>query len=308
MLKIGNITLKNNLLLAPMAGYSDAGFRALALRYGAALAFTEMVSAKGLVLSKNSAAGLLYTTDAESVKAVQLFGREPEFFAKALALPELDKFDIIDINMGCPVLKINKNFEGAALMDTPSLAGQIVSAAVNAAGGRPVTVKMWLGASAFTAPAVAKAAEDAGAAAVTVHGRFKRDMYAGAADLEKIAEVKSAVKIPVIANGDIADKSSLEKALKVTAADGFMIGRGALGKPYIFAELNDYSYHFDVKADIFAHIEILKCVYPERVVANVMKKHLCFCAKNVGAAKAVRLALSEVKDFPDLLELVERFF
>ena len=307
-MRIADIELKSNLMFAPIAGFSDAGARHLSARYGAGLLYTEMVSAKGLCYGGKGTEDLLYTTDAGVPTAVQIFGSEPEFIYKACRDERLKKFDIIDINMGCPVRKIVTNGEGSALMENPALITEIVSAAKEG-GKRPVTVKIRAGVKMGEILAVecALAAEKGGADMVAVHPRFREQMYAGFADHTITKMVKDAVKIPVVANGDIVDKSSLEKVKEISGADGFMIARGALGKPYIFSELQGVGFDYDNKSAVLEHIEILRETLPDRVVANMMKLHLCHYAKNTGNTKAVRMALSTATDLDGILKLVDEY-
>lgn len=305
---IADIELKSNLMFAPIAGFSDAGARHLSARYGAGLLYTEMVSAKGLCYGGKGTEDLLYTTDTGVPTAVQIFGSEPEFIYRACRDERLKKFDIIDINMGCPVRKIVSNGEGSALMENPALITEIVSAAKEG-GKKPVTVKIRAGVKMGEILAVecALAAEKGGADMVAVHPRFREQMYAGFADHTITKMVKDAVKIPVVANGDIVDKSSLEKVKEISGADGFMIARGALGKPYIFSELQGVGYDYDNKSAVLEHIEILRGTLPDRVVANMMKLHLCHYAKNTGNTKAVRMALATASDLDGILKLVGEY-
>ena len=237
-LAIGGVTLPNNLLLAPLAGYTDAGFRRAAAVCGAGMTCTEMVSAKALHYGSGKTAELMFTSPEERVKAVQIFGSEPEVMAEAAAGPALAKFDVIDINMGCPMAKITGNGEGSALMKSPDLAGRIVEACVKAAG-RPVTVKFRLGLDDANRNYLefAKVCQSAGASAVTVHGRTTAQLYAGIADRDAIGEVVAALSIPVIANGDITDRQSMLDMFARTGCAGVMIARGALGNPMLFSEL-----------------------------------------------------------------------
>jgi len=202
-MKIGNLEINGDVTLAPIAGYSDVGFRAICAKQGAAITYTEMASAKGLYYDKSEKTQeLLNVTDAEKVKAVQLFGSEPFFFSYAAKSKAIEKFDIIDVNMGCPVPKIVKNNEGSALMKNIPLAKEIVKTLKDNTS-KPVTIKMRLGFDEINAVDFAKAMEDAGADAITVHGRLRKEMYMGHAHWDELKKVVEAVKIPVFANGDV---------------------------------------------------------------------------------------------------------
>lgn len=229
------------LLLAPMAGFSDMSFRVLCKSLGCDLTVTEMVSAKGLFYGSQKTAELLETDPAERPVVMQIFGREPEIMAdmaQRLAERYGEALLAIDINMGCPAPKITGNGEGSALMREPLLAGHIVETVAKKAGV-PVTVKIRKGYDARheNAAEIARIAEDSGAAAITVHGRTREQMYAGCADYAAIAAVRAAVKIPVIGNGDVRDGDSALRLLRQTRCDGIMIGRGALGNPFVFSEV-----------------------------------------------------------------------
>ncbi len=308
-MNIGGVRLKSDLLFAPIAGFSDAGFRHICASYGAALTCTELVSAKGLVYGGKGSEDLLFTTPETTPCAAQLFGGDPDFMFKAAADERLARFDIIDVNMGCPVKKVFNNGEGSALMRDPSLITEIVQA-VKEGSGKPVTVKMRAGIIEGEPLAVecALAAERGGAAAITVHPRYREQFYGGTADHSITRAVKKAVKIPVVANGDIVDVKSLERAREESGADAFMIGRGALGRPYIFAELAGTPYEFDARKTIDKHIEILRRYNPDRVVANLMKLHLCHYAKGKDVAKAVRVAVGAAKNLEDILRIADEFF
>ena len=237
---IGSVHISGRAVLAPMAGVSDAAFRTLCLEQGAALVYTEMVSAKALCYNDKKTAALLYIPEGGRPVAAQIFGHEPESMAEgARRALVICHADIIDINMGCPVGKIVKSGDGSALMRTPSLAGEIAAAVVNAVDV-PVTVKIRKGwdAGSVNCVEVARILERAGVAAIAVHGRTRVQMYAGKADWDAIRDVVEAVDVPVIANGDVFNGSDAAHIIKYTGAAACMIGRGAFGNPWIFAAAN----------------------------------------------------------------------
>lgn len=240
MVKIGDIEITGRLTLAPMAGVTDFAFRSICREMGAALTTTEMVSAKALVYKDEKTRALLYIPEPEHPCAAQIFGHEPDVMAEAAGLAlEISGADILDINMGCPVGKVVKSGDGSALMKTPELAGNIIESVCRAVG-RPVTVKFrkgWDGGS-VNAVEFAKVCEQAGAAAIAVHGRTRVQMYSGRADWDLIREVKKAVNIPVIANGDIFTGQDAEHILRYTGCDLAMAGRGTFGNPWLFKQAN----------------------------------------------------------------------
>lgn len=240
MVKIGDIEITGRLTLAPMAGVTDFAFRSICREMGAALTTTEMVSAKALVYKDEKTRALLYIPEPEHPCAAQIFGHEPDVMAEAAGLAlEISGADILDINMGCPVGKVVKSGDGSALMKTPELAGNIIESVCRAVG-RPVTVKFrkgWDGGS-VNAVEFAKVCEQAGAAAIAVHGRTRVQMYSGRADWDVIREVKKAVNIPVIANGDIFTGQDAEHILRYTGCDLAMAGRGTFGNPWLFKQAN----------------------------------------------------------------------
>lgn len=308
-LTIGNVKLNSNIVFAPIAGFSEVGFRHLCAKFGAGLTYTELVSAKGLVFGNKGTEELIATTPIQTPCAVQLFGSDPEFMYKASKDERLKKFDIIDINMGCPVRKVFGNGDGSALMANPSLITEIVQAVCDGAK-RPVTVKMRSGIEIGKPLAVecAIAAQKGGASAVTVHPRYREQYYSGDCDYSIIRDVKNAVDIPVIANGNITDAQSLENVREITGADGFMIGRGALGRPYIFAELRGEKPEIDVKSLIYEHISVLREFMADFTVANVMKLQLCYYARGGKNAKAVRVEIGKAKSLDDIFAIVETYF
>ncbi len=240
-MKIGNFETDGFAALAPMAGVADRSFRQLCRGYGAAFTVSELISAKAVSMGDKKSHGMLAVSDGERPVAVQLFGREPEIMAAAAVDALKYNPDFIDINMGCPAPKVAASGGGAVLMKDPTRSESIVKAVVDAVD-LPVTVKMRLGwdKDSINVVDLAKRCEQAGAAAVTVHGRTKEQMYAPPVDIDKIAEVKKSLNIPVIGNGDVTDAKSAAHMYEHTGCDFIMVGRGAMGSPWIFSQINSY--------------------------------------------------------------------
>ncbi len=294
----------SDLILAPLAGFSDSGMRSLCFRYGAGLCFTEMVSAKGLHYNNENTQELLHIGKDEPYTGVQLFGSDPDIIAEAIASERLKNFPVIDINGGCPVPKVVKNGEGSALIEKPELIREIFIKATKAAGGRPVTFKTRKGVTdeALSLDA-ALAAQEGGASMVTVHGRTRKAMYSGYADLDYIAKIKSALSIPVCGNGDVTDRESYLR-MKQTGVDYVMIARGAIGRPYVFAAVKGETPEYKVRELIKEHIGYLSFM-PDRVVANNMKKQIAFYLKGIPGQKSIKEKVFSATSLEELLFFVD---
>lgn len=314
-LVIGGVTLENNLILAPMAGVTDLPFRLLCSEQGAGLAGMEMVSAKAIMYGNKNTEGLLAIHPQEGPVSLQLFGSDPKIVSEMAKRIEERPFAVLDINMGCPVPKIVNNGEGSALMREPKLAGEIIAATVKAVK-KPVTVKIRKGFDAdhVSAVEIAKIAEDAGAAAVAVHGRTREQFYSGQADWEIITKVKEAVSIPVIGNGDVTDGESAEKMLAQTGCDGVMIGRAARGNPWLFKQIAAYLRDGrtlpapsmeEKKKMILRHAALQLEVKGEYTGVREMRKHLSWYTAGLPGSARLRGAVNQVESFAELEKLVE---
>lgn len=315
-MKIGNLEIKGHACLAPMAGVADRAFRELCVSYGAAYVISEMVSSKGLTMQDKKSKELLYLSDAERPAGAQIFGDDPEIMAKAAVKAMEFSPDFIDINMGCPAPKIAGNGGGSALLKKPELIGRIVEKVVEVSPV-PVTAKIRIGwdENSINAVEIAKRIEAAGADAITVHGRTKAQMYAPPVSLEEIAKVKNAVSIPVIGNGDIVDGKSAKKMLDETGCDFLMVGRGALGNPWIFQCINAYLNNeadfieptLEEKTDVMLrHISTL-CEYKgTRVGMREARKHAAWYIKGIRGAASFRQEIGQLSTMDELRSLADR--
>lgn len=306
--QVGGFEIKNNVWLAPLAGYTNYPFREIALQSGAGFAFTEMVSAKGLCYGSENTKELLYTSENERGRVgVQIFGSDPAFMRRAAESEELSAFEIVDINMGCPVPKIYKNGEGSALLENPRLAERVVEE--TAKSGKIVTVKCRIGISRerIVAEEFCKRMEGAGARAITVHGRTRADMYSGEPDYKAIAAVKNAVSVPVIANGGIFSAKDAEIMMERTGADGVEIARAALYDPQIFCEFSG-----EKRKPLFEMVkrqtEETETLYGERFATVFMRKMCAFYLRGKRGAAAYKARLFECKTPTEVIALAREIF
>ena len=312
MIRIGKLELENNIFLAPMAGVTDLPFRLLCKRQGAAFAYTEMISAKGVHYRSRNSFELAETIAEEQPVGVQLFGSEPEIMAEAAKIFADRGAPLIDINMGCPMRKVTGNGEGSALMRDPELIEKIVEAIVKAVDV-PVTVKLRRGFDdgIETAPECAIAAERGGAAAVAVHGRFRGEYYTGHSDLSAVGRVKKAVSIPVILSGDVCSASDAKEALAVSGADAVMVGRAAMGNPWIFREISglggapDNAERFSV---IKEHLSLLREFKGEQTASSEFRKHAIWYLKGLRGSAAVRAQICRTEDADKVAEIIDAYF
>lgn len=313
-MKIGNVEIKGYAALAPMAGVADRAFRELCSEYGAAYTVSEMVSSKGLTMQDKKSRELLYLSDAERPSAAQIFGDNPTIMSEAVLKAMEFNPDFIDINMGCPAPKIAGNGGGSALLKNPHLISEIVEN-VKKVSPVPVTVKIRIGwdENSINAVEVAKRIEAAGADAITVHGRTKVQMYAPPVNYEEIAKVKASVSIPVIGNGDITDGESAQKMLNETGCDFLMVGRGALGHPWVFSEINSFFKKTDFQAPdinermrvMIRHIELICRYKGEAVGMREARKHAAWYIKGIRGAAKFRQQVGGLSNTDELNRLAQ---
>lgn len=313
-MEIGNLKIKGCAALAPMAGVADRAFRELCVSYGAAYVVSEMISSKGVSLGDRKSKALMQLSDEERPAGVQIFGNDPSVMAQSVKTVLGVSPDFVDLNMGCPAPKIAGNGGGASLMRHPQLAKEIVEAVVAACGSVPVTVKIRSGwdFENLNAVEMAQNAEKAGAVAVTVHGRTRQQMYAPPVDHQMISEVKKSVSIPVIGNGDIVDGPSAAKMLEETNCDFLMVGRGALGRPWVFSQINAYLQNGIILPEppvsermrvMVKHVRKI-CEYKgERIGIREARKHAAWYAKGIRGAAKYRKDLSLIESIEQLEEL-----
>ena len=316
-MQIGALRLKNALLLAPMAGVTDLPFRLLSREMGCALAYSEMVSSKGLLFNNENTLDLMRMDERERPLAVQIFGSHPEKMAAAARIVAASGADIVDINMGCPTPKIIKNGDGAALMRQPELAYQIMCSVVQNID-IPVTVKFRKGwdETSVNVVSMARLAQKAGISAITVHGRTREQFYSGKADWNIIREVKNAVTIPIIGNGDVRTPEDVKQMLEVTNCDGVMIGRGAQGNPWIFRQVEEYlktgRYSpapclTERKEILFRHLEMLISLKGEYLGIREMRRHAAWYTKGLPKSAQLRLRFNQAVSKKDFLFILDNF-
>lgn len=312
-MKIGNVEINGKAVLAPMAGVADRAFRELCVSYGAAYVVSEMISSKGVSMGDRKSKDLMFLSDEERPAAVQIFGSDPKIMAESIETVMQVKPQIIDINMGCPAPKIAGNGGGASLAKNPQLAEEIVREVVKVSPV-PVTVKIRAGwdENSINAVEMAQRAENAGAAAITIHGRTRKQLYAPPVDRNIIAEVKRAVSIPVIGNGDIVDGLSAASMLEETNCDLIMVGRGALGCPWVFSQINAYLDHERIIPNppvsermrvMLKHIETI-CKYKGDFIGmREARKHAGWYTKGLHGAAKYRLELGTIETMEQLQEI-----
>lgn len=310
-MKIGNVEIKNNVFLAPMAGITDMAYRLICKEFGAGLTYTEMVSAKGIYYNDEKTQLLTKVDERERPVAIQIFGSDPDIMAD-VAQKMSEKAEIIDINMGCPAPKVVKNDDGSKLMLNPQLIDEITYKVVKASKV-PVTVKIRKGwnDSNVNAVEIAQILEKNGISAVAVHGRTREQFYSGNADWDIIKKVKQSVNIPVIGNGDVVDFESAEKMVKYTGCDAVMIGRAALGNPWIFKEVLERHKVEVSPKELFKviskHYDLLTDLKGEYIAVREMRKHISWYIKGLSSATQIRKQINELESKEEVINLLYNY-
>ncbi len=305
-LQVGNISVKNNVFLAPMAGYTDYAYRKLQLECGAGLTFTELVSAKGLIYKSQGSKELLYCGDDVDNTAVQIFGSEPYYMRSACESDDLSLFKIVDINMGCRVPKVYKNGEGSALLNDLKKAKEIISECVKS--GKIITVKTRIGLNRGdnVAKEFALMAEDAGASLISLHARVREDYYSGEPNYDAVYEAKKSVNIPVVANGGIFTTQDADKMMDRTGADGVMLARGAIIDPFLVSKLTNTPIKSTLKEYIINHLKLMKKHYDDKRATNEFRKFLAYYFKGVNGVRELKNQIYSATNIEQINELIEQ--
>lgn len=316
MIKIGNLTLKNNIFLAPMAGVTDLAFRIICKKWGAGLVYSEMVSAKAMHYNDKKTFTLLETCDQEAPLCVQIFGSDPYIMAESAKRLEDMGIPMIDINMGCPAPKVTSNGDGSSLLNDFNLIGRIVRE-VSSSVSIPVTCKVRCGIKEYiNMTELAKIIEDGGAAAIAVHGRTAAMYYSGKSDRSKILEVKNSVSIPVIGNGDIYSAQDAFGMFEETGCDAVMVARGAQGNPFIFKQINEYMIKSKIEKEpsnlerlheMKEHISLIIELKGERIGVKEARKHVAWYTKGMHDSASVRNRVCQTESYAELIEIIDDF-
>ena len=303
-LAVGNTQVKNNIFLAPMAGYTDYAFRHLALKLGAGLTFTELVSAKGLILGGSANGELLFSGEDTKNTVAQIFGSDPYYMRKAVESEYIRPFETVDINMGCPVPKVFKNGEGSALLTDIKKAETIIKECVKC--GKNITVKIRTGIKYGDdiATDYAVMAEQAGAKLITIHGRVREAYYSGEPDYNAIEKAKRAVSIPVIANGGIYTEEDADKMLENTGADGVMLARGGIANPFLFSKITETETDMTLKDFIISHVKLMAERYSDKRAALEFRKFTPYYFRCMAGVKDIKLKINSAESTSEIIEII----
>lgn len=304
-LTLADKQVENNIFLAPMAGYTDYSFRELALNLGYGLAFTELVSAKGLMYGSEGTFQLLKTDDYNKT-AVQLFGGDPYYMRSACESEQLSNFKIVDINMGCPVPKVYKNGEGSALLEDIKRAENIIKECVKSQKIITVKIRIGLKHGDDIAKEFAIMAENSGASLITIHGRVREDYYSGEPNYKAIYKAKQSVSIPVIANGGIFTKADADKMMAETGADGVMLARGGIANPFLVSELLEKTPRITLKQFMIEHIRLMSQNYPDRTATLEFRKFVPYYFKGKDGFKDIKKQIYSAENTSQVIEILQK--